>query len=74
MCWPVAKEEKLMRRATFLPAPRVLLAATVGALGLVDLTVGVVVLRAAPITFWPLTSLRGTLAALAWWCAPCQWG
>src|SRR2546423_8785570 len=54
-----------MRRATFRPAPRVLLAATVGALGLVDLTVGVVVLRAAPVIFWPLTSLRGTLAALA---------
>jgi len=48
---------------TFLPAPRVLLAATVGALGLADLTLGVV-LRAAPIIFWPLTSLRGTLAAL----------
>src|SRR2546423_2282324 len=54
-----------MRPATFLPAPRVLLAATVGALGLVDLTVGVVVLRAAPIIFWPLTSLRGSLAPLA---------
>jgi lysylphosphatidylglycerol synthetase-like protein (DUF2156 family) len=51
--------------STFIRAPRVLLAATVGALGLVDLTVGVVVLRAAPIIFWPLTSLRGTAAALA---------
>jgi lysylphosphatidylglycerol synthetase-like protein (DUF2156 family) len=40
-------------------------AAAISALGLVDLTVGVVVPHGAPIVFWPLTSLRGTLAALA---------
>jgi lysylphosphatidylglycerol synthetase-like protein (DUF2156 family) len=54
-----------VRTPTILPAPRVLLAATVGALGLVDLTVGGVAPRSAPIIFWPLTSLRGSLAALA---------
>jgi lysylphosphatidylglycerol synthetase-like protein (DUF2156 family) len=48
-----------------LSAPRALSAAAIGALGLVDLAVGVVVPRSAPLLFWPLTSLRGAMAALA---------
>jgi lysylphosphatidylglycerol synthetase-like protein (DUF2156 family) len=54
-----------VRLPAFLSAPRALSAAAIGALGLIDLTVGRVVPRAAPIIFWPLTALRGTLAALA---------
>src|ERR671934_112994 len=55
----------MMGRSWRPTAPRALPAAAVGALGLVDLTVGMVVPRSAPLLFWPLTSLRGTMAALA---------
>src|SRR5919204_5343115 len=55
----------MMGRSWRPTAPRALPAAAVGALGLVDLAVGVVVPRSAPLLFWPLTSLRGAMAAMA---------
>jgi lysylphosphatidylglycerol synthetase-like protein (DUF2156 family) len=54
-----------VRPPALLSAPRALSAAAIGALGLIDTSVGVVVPRSAPLLFWPLTSLRGTMAALA---------
>lgn len=43
-----------------LSDPRALPAATVAALGLVDITLGVVAPRSTPTIFWPLTALGAT--------------
>ena len=54
-----------MRPVVRLRDPRALPAATVGALGLVDITLGVVAPRFAPTIFWPHAALGASGTAMA---------
>jgi hypothetical protein len=54
-----------VRSCVTLHDQRALPAATVGALGLADITLGVVAPRFAPTTFWPHAALGATGTAIA---------